>query len=78
MFTIEAERDGLQEQTLKKCVLQGKIRLTVNIKKNFFFKVEEEEESKKWDIPSQEQTLRGEKKNKVKPIGQWSWMKATL
>ena len=34
MFTIEAERDGLQEQTLKKCVLQGKIRLTVNI----FFK----------------------------------------
>ena len=31
MFTIEAERDGLQEQTLKKCVLQGKIRLTVNI-----------------------------------------------
>ena len=33
MFTIEAERDGLQEQTLKKCVLQGKIRLTVNIKK---------------------------------------------
>ena len=56
MFTIEAERDGLQEQTLKKCVLQGKIRLIVNIKK-FFLKVEEEEERKKWDIPSQEQTL---------------------
>ena len=33
MFTIEAERDGLKEQTLKKCVLPGKIRLTVNIKK---------------------------------------------
>ena len=47
MFTIEAERDGLQEQTLKKCVLQGKIRLTVNIKKKNFFKVEEKEERKK-------------------------------
>ena len=35
MFTIEAEREGLKEQTLKKCVLQGKIRLTVNIKKFF-------------------------------------------
>ena len=32
MFTIEAERDGLKEQTLKKCILQGKIRLTGNIK----------------------------------------------
>ena len=46
MFTIEAERDGLQEQTLKKCVLQGKIRLTVNIKKKIL-NVEEEEERKK-------------------------------
>jgi len=36
MFTIEAERDGLKEQTLKKCVLQGKIRLTVNNKKKKF------------------------------------------
>ena len=34
MFTIETERDGLKEQTLKKYVLQGKIRLTVNIKHN--------------------------------------------
>ena len=32
MLTIQAERDGLKEQTLKKCILQGKIRLTVNIK----------------------------------------------
>ena len=47
MFTIEAERDGLKEQTLKKCVLQGKIRLTVNIKKKKILKVEEEEERKK-------------------------------
>ena len=61
MFTIEAERNGLKEQTLKKCVLQGKIKLTVNIK-NFFKKVEEEEERKKWDIPSQKQTLRKKKK----------------
>ena len=66
MFTIEAERDGLKEQTLKKCVLQGKIRLTVNIKKKKILKVEEEEERKKWDIPSQEQTLQKKKKyNKV-------------
>jgi len=33
MFTIEAERDGLKEQTLKKSILQGKIRLTVKKKK---------------------------------------------
>ena len=32
MLTTEAERDGLKEQTLKKCILQGKIRLTGNIK----------------------------------------------
>ena len=32
MLTIEAERDGLKRQTLKKCILQEKIRLTVNIK----------------------------------------------
>ena len=32
MLTIEAERDGLKEQTLKQCILQGKVRLTVNIK----------------------------------------------
>ena len=31
----ETERDGVKEQTLKKCILQGKIRLTVNIKKFF-------------------------------------------
>ena len=61
MLTIETARDGLKEQTLKKCVMQGKIRLIVNIKKNFL-KVEEEEERKKWDIPSQEQTLREKKK----------------
>jgi len=33
MFTIEAERDGLKEQTLKKSIPQGKIRLTVKKKK---------------------------------------------
>ena len=38
MFIIETERDGLKEQTLKKCVLQGKIRLTVNIFKKKFKK----------------------------------------
>ena len=38
MFTIQTERDGLKEQTLKKCVLQGKIRLTVNIFKKKFKK----------------------------------------
>ena len=32
MLTIEAERDALKEQTLKKCILQGKIRLTGNIR----------------------------------------------
>ena len=32
MLTIEAERDGVKEQTLKKYILQGKIRLTGNIK----------------------------------------------
>ena len=32
MFIIETERDGLKEQTLKKCILQGKIRLTGNIR----------------------------------------------
>ena len=32
MLTTEAERDGLKEQTLKKCILQGKIRLIGNIK----------------------------------------------
>ena len=46
MLTIETARDGLKEQTLKKCVMQGKIRLIVNIKK-IFLKVEEEEERKK-------------------------------
>ena len=61
MLTIEAERDGLKRQTLKKCILQEKIRLTVNIKKKIL-NVEEEEERKKWDIPSQEQTLREKKK----------------
>lgn len=33
MFTTEAERDGLKEQTLKESILQGKIRLTVKKKK---------------------------------------------
>ena len=65
MFTIETERDGLKEQTLKKCVLRGKIRLTVKIKKKN--KVEEEEERKKWDISSQEKTLR-KKKNKYNNV----------
>ena len=32
MLTIEAEIDALKEQTLKKCILQGEIRLTGNIK----------------------------------------------
>ena len=32
MLTTEAETDGLKEQTLKKCILQGKIRLIGNIK----------------------------------------------
>jgi len=50
MFTIEAERDGLKEQTLKKSILQGKIRLTVKKKKGGGGK-----ESKERDIPSQVQ-----------------------
>ena len=61
MFTIETERDGLKEQTLKKYVLQGKIRLTVNIKHNNKKNVEEEEEREKWDISTQEQIYRKKK-----------------
>ena len=45
MFTIEAERDGLKEQTLKKSILQGKIRLTVKKKKEK--KVGEEKKAKR-------------------------------
>ena len=51
MFTIEAERDGLKEQTLKKSILQGKIRLTVKKKKGG-----EGNETKERGIPSQVQT----------------------
>lgn len=32
MFTTDAERDGRKEQTLKKSILQGKMRLTVKKK----------------------------------------------
>ena len=54
MFTIEAERDGLKEQTLKKSTLQGKIRLTVKKKKKK--KGGGGKESKERDVPSQVQS----------------------
>ena len=63
MFTIEAERDGLKEQTLKKSIPQGKIRLTVKKKK----KGGGGKESKERDVPSQEQTLQ-EKKSIIRYV----------
>ena len=66
MFTIETERDGLKGQTLKKCVLQGKIKLTVNIKKKIL-KVEEEEEGKSETFLVKNK-LYGKKKNKYNKV----------